>query len=539
MAFACVGAGCTGATSDPEAVVQRIVITPASGSVVIGETQRLDAVPYTAAGARITGRIIAWATVDSAIALVDSAGLIRGRVPGTTVVTAATGGRTGRALIAITPERPTGPLIAVWPSVTYQTMIGWEGTAQTGHLECDRRAYRSYRDTLLDRVVGELGLNRVRLELRSGQEHPVDYFTPYREGAAARPTWRSRWYEVVNDNADPDSIDPAGFQFAASDYDIEQIVLPLRERLAARGERLYVNLNYVDFGRSAFEHSTNAAEYGEFLLAAFQHMQAKYGFVPDAVEISLEPDNTPNWGPGAIAAAIVAAGDRLATAGFRPDFIAPSTTNASRALEYLDEIVRHPRVLEYLTDISYHRYSGASAATIRAIGDRAVQYGLRAGMLEHIGSGVADLYEDLTAGRNSTWQQYAIGDCTPGDDGGRYYVVDVTDPRRPVVRMGSRTRLLRHYFARVRAGAVRIGAASGDQRFAPLAFRNPSGAVVVVVRASSGGSFRVQGLPAGAYVREYTTVRETAVALPDVILREGGTLEATLPAAGVMTIYSR
>lgn len=51
-----------------------------------------------------------------------------------------------------------------------------------------------------------------------------------------------------------------------------------------------MNLNYVDFGNSAFEHRDTPAEYGEIILVTFPRVRQKYGWVPNAVEISLEPD---------------------------------------------------------------------------------------------------------------------------------------------------------------------------------------------------------------------------------------------------------
>ena len=49
----------------------------------------------------------------------------------------------------------------------------------------------------------------------------------------------------------PSVANPAGFQFSRIDYQVENILLPLQRRLAARGERLFINLCYVDFRRRA------------------------------------------------------------------------------------------------------------------------------------------------------------------------------------------------------------------------------------------------------------------------------------------------
>src|SRR5688572_27858829 len=104
----------------------------------------------------------------------------------------------------------------------------------------------------------------------------------------------------------------------------------------------------------------------------FKHVQNKYGWAPNALEMVLEPENT-TWTGAQIANALVATGDRLKAEGFEPDFIAPSSTRTAGskgAVALFDSILTNspkdaqnkPRVLEYLTDYSYHRYE--SAATV-------------------------------------------------------------------------------------------------------------------------------------------------------------------------------
>ena len=64
------------------------------------------------------------------------------------------------------------------------------------------------------------------------------------------------------------------------------------------------------------------------MLATYQHMQGKYGFVPDSWEVILGPDTgNAGWSATQVAQAIKAAGDRLAANGFTPNFTTPSTTD--------------------------------------------------------------------------------------------------------------------------------------------------------------------------------------------------------------------
>ena len=436
-------------------------------------------------------------------------------------------------------------VIDVDPTVQYQTISGWEGHVQAGQLECDPAAFASYRDPLLDRVVSELGLNRVRLEFRSGMENPVDFFAQFRAGRISYGAWRDSWFIPVNDNADPNVANPAGFQWAWFDHNIDQVVNPLRQRLQARGEQLFVNLTFVDFWQQAvkpFQIMRSPAEYAELALMTFQHIQSKYGWVPDALEIALEPENQRYNGVD-MGRAIVATVNRLAAAGFRPQIIAPSTTSMANAATYYDEMMTVPGVAGLIDELSYHRYSGVSSGALQAIASRAARDGLRTSMLEHIGSGADDLWTDVTIGNVSAWQQFVIAYCgnrdNPDNDG-VYYQINQAVPSQPKINITKHSKLLRQFFLFVRAGAVRIGTTStnANQQDA-VAFRNSNGRFVVIVRTQAAASFAVRGLPAGTYGLKYATATTWDVNMPDVTIGSGGTVPAAMPAAGYLTIYQR
>ena len=59
-------------------------------------------------------------------------------------------------------------------------MRGWETVGEAGQLES--AAWNNYKTSLLDQAVNDLGINRVRLEIKSGVENPTDYFTQWRNG---------------------------------------------------------------------------------------------------------------------------------------------------------------------------------------------------------------------------------------------------------------------------------------------------------------------------------------------------------------------
>ena len=388
------------------------------------------------------------------------------------------------------PPSQVTATITVDTLTRFQVMSGWEAVTQAGQ---DEAGFAGWQQQLMDLAANDLGLNRLRLEVRSGVENPVDSDAAYRAGTISTSEWRSSRYLVVNDNADPNVINAAGFHFSAIDRAVTNVVLPLRQRVEANGERLYINLNYVSFNPSTTLAHLDPAEYAEFLLATFQHLQSTFGFVPDAVEVILEPDANTPWVGTLIGQAIVAAGNRLALAGFRPEFVAPSTTNMANVVPYLDQMVAVPGVMTYLKEVSYHRYGGVSDANLAAIRARASALGLRTAMLEHIGSGVEDLFKDLTIANVSGWQQYTLAYPT-SDDGAQYFTITGGLPV-----MGSRTRALRQYFHFVRRGAFRVAATSTNAAVRPVGFTNPDGGPVVVLHTERAETLAIRGLRAGRY----------------------------------------
>jgi O-glycosyl hydrolase len=438
------------------------------------------------------------------------------------------------------PEPPPPPAVTITVdrSRTYQTIIGWEGDSQSTQ---DRDTFHQYKDRLFDRIVDELGINRVRLSVKSGIENRRDYWSEWRAGKISDETWRSARYSTVNDNRDPFSLEWNGFHFSEMDRDVESVVQPLRQRLAARGERLHVNLNYVAFTRQIgssgldYHHDDSPEEYAEFILAIYLHLQQKYGWVPDSWEVILEPDNTPFWRGHQIGQALAATGTRLRNHGFNAQAVAPSTANMRSAVTYFDDLVNVPGVRPFISLLAYHRYGGRSADALRAIAERASRYRIQTGMLEHIGSGHDDLYADLVVGNVSAWQQYALAGGAERDNGGTYYLVDEDGE----IELARRAKFLRQYFRFIRSGATRIDATTTDEGLAPVAFVNKDGTFVVVAAAQDGVSFLVQGLPQGTYGISYTTADAFAVQLNDVALKSGAGLTASIPDEGVITVYGR
>lgn len=429
---------------------------------------------------------------------------------------------------------PSSNTISVDANIRYQTISGWQTGVQAG--QSDYSDYPLYKHSLVDQAVAD-GLNRVTLPVRTRTETP----TPNASTS-------------TNDNADPFVINPAGFQWGnANGVDVQaETVNLMRAKLAEQGETLYVVLTLVDFQSADQLHSGNAEECAELYEATFLRLNSKYGWVPEAIDILLEADKTSNidWtgsttNPSGVklAAALIATRNRLAAHGWFPKFIAPSTTNCDKAdVIYNAMKAANPSIVPIMQDggeLSYHRYTSdaCTQAQLNEIKAVAEADGLSISMLERIGATYHILITDIKAGAVA-WQQntLAYDPVITGDDGSTYYLVNHTTH---TVTIASRMKFLRQYFKFIRRGAVRIAATSGNANFDPLAFINPNGKYAVPVKAITGGSFNLFGLPAGIYGIKYTTGSQYNVDLPDQIISAGGVVTTSIPAAGVITIYGK
>ncbi|NIR61214.1 MAG: hypothetical protein GWO02_17785, partial [Gammaproteobacteria bacterium] len=386
------------------------------------------------------------------------------------------------------------------PNVRLQTIAGWEVTADLGvPSQPDPELYAE----IVDRAVNEVGITRLRLEVRSGMEQPDSGFRAYADGSITNDEWRPVRYVTINDNDDPYTINEAGFDFSELDHNVQAAVLPVKRALEARGQTLFLNICYVAFIRQAgpgleYVHD-DPEEYAEFVLAAHRYLDETYGLRPDTWEVILEPDTddaSQNWDGRQIGRLIAAAGRRLDEAGYATRFIAPSTTNMANAPHYFDGILDTPGAVERIAELSYHRYSGVSGDAFRAITARKREHGIQTSMLE-LWFGWGDynvLHQDLEEGQVSAWQGRVLR--------GLFDVVTDADGRERT-ELREDMHFNRQYFYYVRPGAVRIDAAVSRDPFSgpfdPLAFVNPDGGYVVVANAEHAGALSVAGLPPGRY----------------------------------------
>lgn len=541
-----VCAACTVPAPPPPGSAQFAI--PAHDVLVlaVGEQARYDALWFDRDGVPLTAPRPTWRASKPGSVTVDDRGRIAAVAPGDTHVEAIDGMARATTLVRVVSQADTGAVVDVASTVRHQVVNGWEAVAGIGEADCHPDAVARYRDEVLRRAVEELGITRLRIALRSGTESRHDPWPDYRAGRMRYAEWRATWMVATNDNADPFVADPDGFQWGWFDTQIETMVLPMRVHLARRGERLYVNLNYVDFfltrGVKPFAQMREADEYAELVLVTFQHMQERFGFVPDAVELNLEPENTTYTG-AEMGRALVATERRLAAAGFHPEFIGPSTTRAANAIPWHNAMLAVPGARGLLREFSYHTYTGVSTATRQAIRIRGLRDSMRTSMLEHIGAGFDGLYEDLTVAHVSAWEQFTLAYCgmrsQPGN-GGVYYQVDQSDPQAPRVNMTYEARLLRQVFAWVRPGAVRVAAVSQDPAVRVLAFVDEGGRETVVLRSREDRAVRVRGLSPGRYVVNYSErTGRVSVDGDPMVVGDDGVGWVRLPGDVALTVQRR
>ncbi len=442
---------------------------------------------------------------------------------------------------------------------SFQTMDGWETYLRMWEEDKinDRfdKSIESYTDLVANHLANNVGINRARLEVWSGLENPVDYWSAFYNGESTYSEWKDFRYQKINDNDDPNIVNPDGFQFARFDYAIEKMLLPLKRAVEANGETLHVNLCYVDFRwteatlQGNISHANNADEYAEFISVFLNRLKDRYGITADSLEIILEPENTESWRGAQIGQAVVKVAERIRAEGFDTEIIAPSTTAMNRAVPYLTDMSEVPGAIAAVDTFAYHRYGGESADNARSIRTMAEQNGLKTAMLEKVGAGIDQLFEDLTEANVSAWTQYGMAAIVDTSDesaaynqGANYLVVrDDGNAGPDKILNASKTHELAQVFRFVRMGAKRVNSTTNDSNLDLLAFLNTDDSVAVVVRSKSQARpLGISGLPAGDYVTEFIASGSGEIQKSGVLTHANSETDLLLsmPGEGILTIYT-
>jgi O-glycosyl hydrolase len=436
--------------------------------------------------------------------------------------------------------------ITVNPKARYQTMSGWEVTAramelgkQYNHFDPE---WHNFSDAMFDTLVNEIGVNRIRLSLRSGFENTTDFWSQFVKGEISYEDFKANFYNKVNDNNDPNATNSKGFQFSQLDYQVTRMLHPMMERAKKNGERIYVNLCFVDFdkgqNKTRFNHADSPEEYAELVAAAFVHLKKQYGIVPDALEVILEPDFTARWKNSGrqIGEAAAAAMRRLTNLGFSPELILPSTKRADLAVSLFEQALQVPGVRQHVGAIAYHRYSKATPDVVRGIAETARRYGVRSEMLEYVQGSAYHLHLDMEQGV-SAWQSYSIGAWRRPDNKPTRGTLLYIEPDTGAVYPSTQGLHMMQYMRYVRLDAQRIGASTSVPAFATVAFENKDGGQVVVVRADAKGPIVIRGMKPDNYSATYANWKSGGNPVQVISSQSGEMLTVNMPVKGELTVF--
>lgn len=123
LAVLAISLSCSNDTLDPNrAAVASVVVLPSSMSVGVGASAPLTAEVRDADGTLLTGRKVAWATKDPAIATVSGAGAVTGVSPGAVQIAATAEGKSAIADVTVNPKAVA--TVRLTPSGDQRLLVG-------------------------------------------------------------------------------------------------------------------------------------------------------------------------------------------------------------------------------------------------------------------------------------------------------------------------------------------------------------------------------------------------------------------------------
>lgn len=438
---------------------------------------------------------------------------------------------------------------------TYQTIDGWGAIANPLASGAIRDTLLPHIDSLIHLAINEVGITRLKISLPAGAEDSVDYFQKIIDNEITYDDYKLTRYNIVNDNDDPFTADPSGFQMNQTKYVFEKEILPFKQLVENNNDDFYLNFVFVNFENSHpepsdFNHADDPEEYAEFINYTWQFLDNEYGFTPDGLEVILEPDNTAceNYFQRNLPPVIEALGNRFEMNGYEPEIMVPSTLSLTNVKSYFNEVEKNPDALKYVDVIVYHRYGGNNDTLAQAeIVELAEKHNLKTAMLEYDKNGdVEELHYDLKHNNVVAWTKYAL--MFKSDEKFAYVYVDENSGPEPKYGICKQTKYLRQYFKYIRPGALRFEVSTSDPEIDPVAFKNKDGKEVIVVKAEKGEEINIIGLEAGNYGIKYTLgnyhwggvdPKEYDIELDDQTISEGDELRFNLPDQGVATIYQK
>jgi O-glycosyl hydrolase len=427
--------------------------------------------------------------------------------------------------------------LRVDPAATYQTIEGWGATLGIVGVPFDEwaadptpAAYdrltvvdsipEQLRAQMIEQTVSELGLTRFRLEV--GPQ-----------------------IELTNDNADPRQTNDEAYRFRWQDHEIENWLLPLKQRIEQRHEKLVLYISYDLRSRLTPAWLLQPEEYAEMAVTTLRHFKQAYDIDADYWVVLNEPGNRRPGDPKLVAELIAATGARLHEAGFRTRMAGPEVVTPGQIPAYLEALQHNERALAAIGQLTYHLYwDPMNKAHRNEIRDWARKLGVTTAQTEWLeGKGldaVEALHMDLTEADVSAWEQYTLcWNASPynAGGGGDYFVIDEDNAS---FRMNTNAQLLRQYMKYIRPGDVRIGVSSPVRTISPVAFQRPDGrqTVVMINTSRRPEEIRLENLTPGDYKGSITLENGVGHTVPRQPLAPGGALALSIPARAVITLQA-
>src|SRR6266511_327269 len=96
--------------------VASVAVSPATASILVGQTVQLTGTPKDASGNALSGRVVTWGSSNNSIATVTSSGLVSGVAAGSATITATSEGQSGASAVTVAAAPVPVASVAVTPA---------------------------------------------------------------------------------------------------------------------------------------------------------------------------------------------------------------------------------------------------------------------------------------------------------------------------------------------------------------------------------------------------------------------------------------
>ncbi|KPJ63129.1 MAG: hypothetical protein AMS15_01625 [Planctomycetes bacterium DG_23] len=412
--------------------------------------------------------------------------------------------------------------ITIEPEVRYQTILGWGATTTSIEIP------EMLRSQILDELVNDLGLTRLRLEPPGGNSSD-----------------HRRW-EWHNDNGDPENINWSAFNTEVLDKKVSFWVKPFKERVEANGDpfNLYISPSFFDGGSTGSAPAwlfESPGEYAEFAISLILYLKNKHNITANYYSILNEAGNNNSFTPEVVSRMIKALGPRLEELGLPTRIEFPECMNANESWRYIQAVQGDAELWKYVGLISYHLYGSNSARP--QIYEFAKAKGIPTAQTEKMSTTIDDFYADLRVGGVSFWEHYTLAYYGHRGGSGHYLSANYNMTSFSRYQEYWSFRQIMHY---VRPGAVRVEVIKDSGFVRPLAFVQEGKVTVVLVNRYTPffGDYMVtvKNLPPGRYAVcrtiAHSRFREGPYEeLGIQTVGEDKTLVVEVPKESVLTIY--